>query len=169
MASIGHDDSPNSSSKSSFTYEVLSSLTPPSLPPRPLIITSNLQEHKRWSRLNSASPVNKALPHLPPPIVLGKGSNGSDRFYKKFYNKFDTWFTKKFPKLYAYRRALYVGFGLFLLGLLVIIICVGTGAFKGGRGKNNNGGDEGDVGSGGLELSGSGDGTYYGELIMNEL
>ncbi|CAG8494706.1 11211_t:CDS:2, partial [Paraglomus occultum] len=132
-------------------------IPPPELPPRPSVPRS-LQKYKRWNRRSSVSPADKALPNLPPPIILGKGSN-------KFYRKFDAWFAKKCPKVYIYRHALYVGLGLFLLGLFVIIICAAAGSFAKdheNKGANSSGkGGDGDVGTGGLDLTGSGDGTYY--------
>src|SRR6185437_3257810 len=160
MAFMNRDGSQKNDSDEKDVNVLSSSTPPPALPPRPSVPRS-LQKYKRWNRLSSVSPADKALPSLPPPIILGKGSD-------KFYRKFDILFAKKFPKVYIYRHALYVGFGLFLLGLLVIIICAGAGLFAqdhGGKGANSSG--NGDVGTGGLGLSGSGDGTYYGEFVMN--
>ncbi|CAG8642896.1 7532_t:CDS:2 [Paraglomus brasilianum] len=154
MAFMNRDGSQKNDSDEKDVNVLSSSTPPPALPPRPSVPRS-LQKYKRWNRLSSVSPADKALPSLPPPIILGKGSD-------KFYRKFDILFAKKFPKVYIYRHALYVGFGLFLLGLLVIIICAGAGLFAqdhGGKGANSSG--NGDVGTGGLGLSGSGDGTYY--------
>jgi len=153
MAFINRDGSQENTSDEKDVNVLVS---PPELPPRPSVPRS-LQKYKRWNRRSAVSPADKALPSLPPPIILGKGSN-------KFYRKFDVWFAKKCPKVYPYRYALYVGLGLFLLGLLVIIICAGAGAFAknhGGQGDSSGKGGNGDVGTGGLGLSGSGDGTYY--------
>ncbi|CAG8643267.1 743_t:CDS:1, partial [Cetraspora pellucida] len=66
------------------------------------------------------------------------------------YYRWSEWLERNHPRVAPYKYAILISLGLFLLALLIIIIIAAVGGFQNY-----------DIGAPGLNMSGSGDGTYY--------
>ncbi|CAG8474418.1 7374_t:CDS:2, partial [Dentiscutata heterogama] len=104
----------------------------------------------------------KSLPSLPPPVPSNQSTKPSAWQKTKTacapccnvlltpYYKWSEWLEKKHPRVAPYKYAILISLGLFLIALLIIIIIAAVGGFQSY-----------DTGASGLDMSGSGDGTYY--------
>lgn len=116
--------------------------------------------------------IDKALPNLPEPLPEIKGN---------LTVKFKQWLKNRYPHINKYKLPIIISLIIFFVIILIIIILAATGNF-GSRNNNlestnrnnetngsKNGNVSPDIGKPGLQMNGTGDGTYYGEKNLRKI
>ena len=101
--------------------------------------------------------IDKALPSIP------ELPSGTEK--ENLITKFNQWLKNKHPYVYKYRLPIFILLMiLFIALLLIIIILASTAKNNGNNGKSDNPTGT-DRGKPGLNMTGTGDGTYYGKNL----